>query len=409
MTPESVAPEHVEPQSPSAKAISTLLPWHLRRPARLLALWLALLAAGCVLLWGVGLALNDRYLWSQFLWWMPGWVVLPVAAVLLALSAWSQRLGMVPAFAQRRSARDRVALVVWVVVVGSGAWCGLVAWRLPQSIVRTPLPMQPPPGSVRLVHWNPSIFPRFDRLANDLSGLRPDIAALANPPISMGLGSVAAALPKGDGSPASCAIFGRLALFSRYPIVRWGATELRITGSRPRIFRWEGGGNISIDQGQLLLAELDTRAVLGTTIVVWLIDLPSDPDIPRMRMAREARETIAQFPGIMRERTVDGLDAAISDAGRERLLRPDVILGDCNIPRGSASLRELVGPGMRHAYQEAGAGMSLTFPRMPALLAIDNAFVGAGLMASEYRVVDVGAGKHRPQVLEVRGESSATR
>lgn len=380
---------------------STGVPWHLRRPLRALASACTILAAGVLSLWLLGLLVNDRFVWSQFLWWMPGWVVLPTCAALLAIASVLRRAGWVPALGPR--VRSRLAIALWIIILASGLWCLLVAWRFPQSLLRPKLAAQPAAGNVRVLHWNPSIFPRFDRLADDVAALQPDIAAIANPPISMGLAGVAHALPKPDGSPASVAIFGRLAIFSRFSMLRWGGTELRITGSRPRVFQWEGGGNISIDQGQALLAELDTREALGRTTVVWLLDLPSDPDIPRARMAREARETLLQFPGVMRERTPDGLDAPITPDGRARLLTPDIIVGDLNITRGSRSLRELVGPAMRHAYDDAGAGLELTFPRFPALLAIDNAFVAASLRTRDYRVIDVGAGKHRAQVVEVVG------
>jgi endonuclease/exonuclease/phosphatase family metal-dependent hydrolase len=80
---------------------------------------------------------------------------------------------------------------------------------------------------------------------------------------------------------------------------------------------------------------------------------------------------------------------------------PDLIVGDFNIPRGSASLRNLTADFV-NAYSQGGFGPSGTWPRRWPLVHIDQAFVGSSLRAARYRVIDPGAGGHRMQIIDLR-------
>jgi endonuclease/exonuclease/phosphatase family metal-dependent hydrolase len=78
----------------------------------------------------------------------------------------------------------------------------------------------------------------------------------------------------------------------------------------------------------------------------------------------------------------------------------DLIMGDFNIPRGSASLRQAA-QGYPHAHTQAGHGHAGTYPRHRPLVHIDHMFIGPALRARRYQVVDGGVGSHRMQVLDV--------
>ena len=79
---------------------------------------------------------------------------------------------------------------------------------------------------------------------------------------------------------------------------------------------------------------------------------------------------------------------------------PDVIVGDFNIVRGSASLAHLF-PGYRHAYDEAGRGYGASFLRSLPLYHIDNMLLGPNVRAQSYRLHYPGFGWHWVQVAEI--------
>ena len=99
-----------------------------------------------------------------------------------------------------------------------------------------------------------------------------------------------------------------------------------------------------LDRGvvcRAMYVELDTTAKLGRTTVVWVVDLPSDWRISRRAIAANAAAAIAAWSG--QETIHHGHKSKdIRDAG-PGFPAPDLVLGDFNIPRGSDSLRLLVG------------------------------------------------------------------
>ena len=78
-------------------------------------------------------------------------------------------------------------------------------------------------------------------------------------------------------------------------------------------------------------------------------------------------------------------------------------MGDFNITRGSYSL-ELLFPGARHAYDEAGSGWGATYPRDGwPYLHIDHVLMTSDdLAATRYEIVDPGIGLRRLQIAEIR-------
>lgn len=374
-----------------------------------LAWVLTLLVALGLGLWLVGVVCNDRWLWSQLLWWMPGWIALPAGALVLALAGLCARAG------EASRARGRVALACWAVTLGALVLCAVGPWRLPQLLTRDAAPARPPEGQLRVLHWNPTIFPRFEQFASTLLPAQADVVLITNPSLfndlsdlAAGMASQLAAAHAAPGRTASSARGEKLLAISKHRVLAWGWAQLGITGSTPRTFTWAGGGQTIIDRGEALVLELDTTERWGTTTVVWFIDLPSDLHIPRERMLREAGEVLATFAGPIFERTPEGLDVPAGEATRQRLRRPDMVVGDMNTTRGSRSLRWLSeaavrggGTELTQAHAQAGAGLGLSYPRSPALVAIDHVLLARGLRASDYRIVDLGLGTHRAQVVDV--------
>ncbi len=79
--------------------------------------------------------------------------------------------------------------------------------------------------------------------------------------------------------------------------------------------------------------------------------------------------------------------------------QPDLVVGDFNAPRRSRAIDELPA-GYRHAYAEAGAGWSYTWPASIPLLAIDQCIVGRAIAAHRYRLRSTGLSDHRMQQLD---------
>lgn len=142
----------------------------------------------------------------------------------------------------------------------------------------------------------------------------------------------------------------------------------------------------AIEDGSLVVTTLDTRTELGRETVVYFIDLPSDPFLWKMATARAAAARIREL------QQANNLPAA------------DILLGDSNTPRGSASLEELT----RAAFADnvtpvhaAGSATLATWPRAHPAFHIDHCYLIPELRAARYGVVDPGVSDHMAQVVEV--------
>lgn len=380
---------------------------------RWLSRLLLVLAWCAILVWITGRLLSDRVFLSQFLLWIPSWIIVPGSALCLTLAAGIARLAY-PRYEtndQRdnrwKDARPGKRTSRWRGI----AWlaCGLVSlgmvlgeWRLFNFFKRSSTP-----DATRLIVWNPSEIKRFPDVLNALQGMRPDVALVANHPFNASYAPLAEAMGRSGSlsQPAAAVVYGRLAVISKYPITRWAGVELGVSGATVRRFTWSGGGMLSIDKGVALLVELDTTAALGKPTVIWFIDLPSDPDIPRDRMMREARRTLDTMTNYLM-RDANGRDVVDTwgDVATNPLRTPDIIAGDTNTPRGSHSLNTMnarADGALIGAYEQAGYGPDLTYPRRIPLLAIDHTFLAPWLGASLYETHDMGLGTHRLQEVEI--------
>ena len=107
---------------------------------------------------------------------------------------------------------------------------------------------------------------------------------------------------------------------------------------------------------------------------VLIADLPSSIRIPRGPVLRELW------------RHIDSL-------------QPDLVLGDLNVPRRSATLSNLPA-GYVHAYDAAGSGWSYTWPVGCPLWAIDQCLAGRRIQPLVYRLQSTTASDHRLQQLD---------
>jgi hypothetical protein len=354
---------------------------------------------------------TDRYLWTQYLFWMPSAALVLTAAGLCTAGAILGRLAWCPRGCRGRRTPRVVRLLATITLIGTlAAALHLVAldYRLQNRLLA---PAGGAGPSVRILNWNSSgVWSQEESLEAVLS-TDPDIAIIVDSAM-WPTTELHQQLP-GRHLMRS----GNAMILSRYPVLRAGMISLEIPSSgieetplddiqaHGLIRRIPGlrnavppdGFGPRHDGGRAGYFEFDTREMLGRTLVVWLIDLPSDIRLHRRVMTRHARATIDRWEG-------QELYAAAGDmrtrAAGPGFPVPDVILGDFNIPRGSGSLRALT-LGYPHAHAQAGWGHAGTYPRHRPLVHIDNMFVGPGLRALRYEIVDPGAGSHRMQQTEV--------
>jgi hypothetical protein len=341
--------------------------------------------------WLCGRVLNDRWLWSQLLWWMPGVVLLPAVVVVWALGWAFRRL---PRRSANSGARRGVGIGGVVRLLGWAALLGGVAdlcardhhfWRSAGDGSAR--------GAIRIVHWNAG-----DSAASDwpkrVLAEAPDIVALV-PTSGHGL----AELVDGMG-PGALPIYERgIAFFSRLPVRAYGYASLNIEPAMNLDPRNSGGRRLYADPGRAMYVVLDASTRIGRDLVVWFVDLPSDPSLSREMSCAEAARAIAAFSGPEESPDGDGKWTRRIE-GVNGFPAPDIVVGDFNTPKGSRSIRHLAG-GLVDASAAVGGGYSATFPRRRPLWHIDQAFVARSLKPVGYRLVDFSSGTHIAQSLDV--------
>ncbi len=364
-----------------------------------------------MLAWAIGRWQTDRHLWTQYLFWIPTPVYALAAGILAIASHLLSRLATNGRSRRRRrpgalpriAACSLLAVALWRVLI--------IEWRAANAV----LPARAASPRLRIAYWNATSVQARD-FASTLRPLESDLAIVANPTWAWALRRL-----RFDGQRGELVEAGGLAAVSRYPILRWGLTGLSIPGAAPAAVPGEAGPEW-VDPGRALYLELDTTPVLGRPIVVWVIDLPSDWRLSRWRTATMAAERLATWAGgeyIRVEAPAPRAPAGAPDPpesveeARARMAavwtprparggfpRPDVIVGDFNIPRGSASLG-VIAPGMANAFDQCGWGFAATWPRERPFFHLDQAFVAPGLRARRYVVVEPPEGQHRLQVVDV--------
>ena len=381
----------------------------MRRVATLMrtaSVLLGILLAAC---YGVGRLVTDEWHTTQYLFWTPSLAYMGTLGVLTLLALVTRRRRRASSGA--RSRRNGGGLAGWrvlaLLLLGVLAHTSLFEWRAYRYV--TGLPSAPPERTIRVMHWNMTYTPPYfwDRYITGVGRApRPDVLVVTNPTLKNDLDQMAAALGP-EYTAARCGIF---AVFTRFPILERASATLGVpaalTGrasppgmtqpdadTEPRtdyLPEWSPiprTGSNMYDPGYAMCVHLDATAALGREVVLWGVDLPSQPRAWRMQTSGAAAERL------------DLLLNAAADAPH-KFDAPDIILGDCNTPRGSASLR-LISRGFPHAFDQAGRGPVASWPRRRALFHIDHIFVGPGLRAVSYRTLDLGISEHRAQTAEI--------
>lgn len=119
---------------------------------------------------------------------------------------------------------------------------------------------------------------------------------------------------------------------------------------------------------------LDTKSVLGNDLVVWAIDLPSSLSVSKMNRAKQVLQLIQP----------------------QEAVTPDVVIGDFNMTRNSASIKTMF-PNMVDAASECGTGLLDTFPMEFPLYHIDHILLAPSTTACSYDCINPHIGRHRIQ------------
>ncbi len=348
-----------------------------------------------VVAWLAGLVLNDRFVWSQWLWWLP--------TVVVAGGAWAA-VGVSRAFSKRGGRRTRRAAMVAAGI--ATVWVGVEMrpWNL--FARPEPAPGMMAGGAMSVAYWNlaaasaaPAI-PMIERLDAD-------VLIIANAG-SGDRGAFSRALKDRYGGDADdprayIAQVGWTTVASRFPIVGTGRVAL---SDFETAWAWNnqqsvmsGVSFVELATGELLGEGYEAEAQITT---VWVVDLPSSPRLHRVRMLRGMAGDLANWD--KRVTAVDEIGRWVSrvDEGREGFPHADLIVGDFNTPRGSGSLRELVGDRV-DLHAAAGVGLDATFLRPVPVWAIDLAFFDRRtVLPVSFEAVETGYGYHRAIRAEVR-------
>jgi hypothetical protein len=304
------------------------------------------LAATALVAWFVGRVVSDRYGWSQFLLWIPTPVAITAAA-----------LGLIGSLtAAERWKRRRGVLIAWLTAI--------VALMIYFTLLEHRLLHAAPDGNggLRIVHWSMG-HGKADRMHDHTQAL---LELDGDITIANEGGELFYYRPPQEWKPPGAR------LVQSWPF--WVLTKMPILVLRPLA---------AVDGMAVSLLVVDATAKFGRPIVIWMVNLPSDPRLPRMAM-------------------VQRLGRLLRNSGAPM---PDVVIGDLNITRGSAALQELF-PGYHHAYDEAGHGYGASYHRRFPMYHIDHVLLHDGVEATRYDLVDPGMGRHRVQVVALARTTS---
>ncbi len=322
--------------------------------------WLGALAA-----WLVGRIVGDRFLWSQYLEWIPTESIV-LAGLFVALVEGLLR--------GRHARRVRFPLIAVAVLT---AWLLLGEWHLWR--VLTPTKGQP---DLRLTFMNISYgAPHVD--LDPLFETGGDIVALSNvhpnrisfeklygfPPVEL-LGRTIGLTP-GESPPGEVHIVrhGMFRLYSRWPITRRASASVAPQES------WieddiKGGGGVAMFQ---------IEAPHGP-LIVWLVDMPRTLGASRRTLFEQMAGKIAEV-----DRVLEADEMGRWVLGRRRegdpLFTPNVVVGDFNTPGQAWSLSKFH-PGLRPVRADAGLGPAGTWPAKWPLFEIDLARLGPKVHAT---------------------------
>lgn len=362
--------------------------------------------------WLIGEVVSDRLTVTQYLEWIPTKLVILGAVVAMVVAKVCLALGSV----MRRPA-------AWVKRLVRGAWLAVVLMAGYYVLFEAPQvrgrPEAPAPGddALRLVFWNMSggigtILDQHGRVVDRntmwetiVGAESGDIVVITSVVAGKELAALAANMQTDTFTVVPAAPF---TVLSRRAVTRWGGTALNLRGGEGWDPRLPEGWKMKAYPGYAMFFEVECPGK-GTTpadkLVMWVVDMPSDLSLSKWKLVRDAREAIDDFHGEVYVPGPDGrwvVGEPRTDSARG-FPKPDLIVGDFNIPRGSASLNQ-IDEALPNAYDQAGRGDMSSFPRIP-LVHIDQTFVGPKLRAWRYDVKPVGRAPHRMQVVDLAREA----
>lgn len=384
----------------------------------------ALLGALVVLQFAVGRVMTDRTPVTQYLWWVPALWSLAAAWGLWAVSAACGRLSL----------RTRGVMLRPLVLAGCGAislWVVFGEWHLQRVVLR---PAQAPrERTLRVLHWNQSAAFRMSDGGDLIKRENPDIAVVVNARYDGNRRELVQAMGTLAPGEREIRLDGRVPSFtepghffssgmglvaSRERILRAGVVRMEhVEGADPK---WRSAN----DPGFVVWCEIDAGerfADLGRPLVVWVVDFPSDPTLWRRKVMEAARDAVSTWEQAAMVCDEDGRWSAQGEP--VRVPAPDIVMGDFNTLRGSASIG-VVTPGMRDAFAQAGWGRARSWQQQSmgtpgetvsgqlvrmvsrwvlplADWHIDLTRVGQAWRATRYRLVRPGNGPHDVQVVDL--------
>lgn len=317
----------------------------LRAVFRWTGFFITVIAALALVVWFAGRFISDRYEWSQWIAWVP----MP-AAIGVALTGFIA--SMHPGGTKQRQRRRIIAwgaVFASFVVYFSFFEHHLLSMRSCAA------------EGLRIVHWNPSMSEDDSAavLAECVVQADGDVTILTNAT------SVVWQKPMRDwlGAEKLPVVLHPFCILSKLPLL-----EVR------RV--------VAAKQMYAVLLRFDATESIGRELTILAVDLPSDPEQSRMETARNLRKWLdeADLPKI------------------------DIILGDFNMTRDSASLNTIA-PGYRDAFDVAGIGYGASYPRKTPWLHIDHMLIADDIEPLSYCIIDPGAGAHRMQLMVIEANA----
>ncbi len=269
--------------------------------------------------------------------------IAPTALCFLVPSAFISAALLITALLAFATGCRRAALAAAVALLFPTFWLFFVE----NQWVR-PRPRGNPAQAIRLVHWNVGpVSRRPEDISRCLVPLQPDVVVLSEIGDRAASQRVATSL----GRDYTVCHIRQIAV-----IARGSLAPARLDERMPSH-----------------LYCVDWRSPYGP-LLLMTVDLPSRPFYSRQPWLQRVHERIVY-------------------------LKPDVVVGDFNARRRSHWLGKPP-RGYAHAYDEAGAGWSCSWPDGFPLWDIDQCLVGPRVRAIRYDMVGTGASDHRLQYLE---------
>ncbi|MEX0875835.1 MAG: endonuclease/exonuclease/phosphatase family protein [Phycisphaerales bacterium] len=392
--------------------------WARRRVLPLLAKGTALLGLLILAAWIAGRVLTDQHHWSQYLWWLPPIWAIGAAWVLLIVSALCTALA-------RRLGGLLLRPLLLIAALGCSIYLVIGVWHTHRVLGGHG---DKQPDTVRVLHWNQAAQ-KIDQAAwgDRIQDLGADIVLIANADWGESrqtlLEQFAYFAPTENrrwvnysyrihADPAHYRVEGAAMIASRYPMTRTGMVSFGSSERQPVLEHSASGS------GWVMFAEfdLDPERADDEPLIVWLVDLPSDPGRWKRALMAEVRSAIDSWDGtgwamgrhVWEQQTWENASFP----------QPDLVIGDFNTPRGSGSL-ETLAPGYTDAFEQAGFGRGRSWmpPSRSALMRraltladwhIDLALTAPGVEATRYELIGTESGNHRVQMVDISPRTSRT-